>query len=94
MCLGIPGQIVALDPQHAALATVEVAGVRRAVNIACIVDDEHPPASTLGEWVLVHVGFAMSRIDAGEAALTLALLTELGEAQAEIVAMQQSGPMQ
>ena len=90
MCLGIPGQIVALDPQHAALATVEVAGVRRAVNIACIVDAAHPPASCLGDWVLVHVGFAMSRIDAGEAAQTLALLTELGEAQAEIAAMRQA----
>jgi hydrogenase expression/formation protein HypC len=93
MCLGIPGQIVALDPQRATLATVEVAGVRRAVNIACIVDEDHPPAACLGDWVLVHVGFAMSRIDAAEAALTLALLTELGEAQAEIAAMRQSGAM-
>jgi hydrogenase expression/formation protein HypC len=90
MCLGIPGQIVALDTEHATLATVEVAGVRRAVNIACIVDAAHPPASCLGDWVLVHVGFAMSRIDAGEAAQTLALLTELGEAQAEIAAMRQA----
>ena len=49
-----------------------------------IVDEAHPVDACLGEWVLVHVGFAMSRIDAEEAARTLALLDELGEAQAEI----------
>jgi hydrogenase expression/formation protein HypC len=87
MCLGIPGQIVALDPIHAALATVQVSGVKRQVNIACIVDDAHPPESCLGDWVLVHVGFAMSRIDEAEAARTLEILTELGEAQAELLAM-------
>ena len=87
MCLGIPGQIVGLDPDQAMLATVEVSGVRRAVNIACIVDEAHPRATALGAWVLVHVGFAMSRIDEREAAQTLAILTELGEAQAELAAM-------
>ena len=63
MCLGIPGQIVAIDDAERKLATVEVGGVRRQINIACIVDDEHPPAACVGDWVLVHVGFAMSRID-------------------------------
>lgn len=87
MCLGIPGQIVELDPNRKQLATVAVSGVRRQVNIACIVDDAHPPESCLGDWVLVHVGFAMSRIDEAEAAQTLAILTELGEAQAELMAM-------
>ena len=90
MCLGIPGQIVKLDPEQRSLATVDVAGVKRQVNIACIVDDEHPPEACLGDWVLVHVGFAMSRIDEHEAAQTLALLTELGEAQAELAAMRAS----
>jgi hydrogenase expression/formation protein HypC len=90
MCLGIPGQIVRLDPDRAALATVDVAGVRRQINIACIVDDAHPRESCLGDWVLVHVGFAMSRIDEREAEQTLALLTQLGEAQAELVAMRAS----
>ena len=88
MCLGIPGRIVAIDDVGRKLATVEVSGVRRQVNIACIVDDEHPVASCVGDWVLVHVGFAMSRIDETEAALTLQILTELGEAQAELEAMQ------
>ncbi len=90
MCLGIPGQIVALDAEREMLATVEVAGVKRQVNIACIVDDAHARESCVGDWVLVHVGFAMSRIDEREAALTLALLTELGEAQAELAAMRAS----
>jgi hydrogenase expression/formation protein HypC len=87
MCLGIPGQIVAIVNEDMNLATVEVAGVRRAVNIAYIVDAEHPVAACVGDWVLVHVGFAMVRIDEREAALTLALLRELGELQAELDTM-------
>ena len=64
-------------------------GRRRApqVNIICIVDDAHPPEACVGDWVLLHVGFAMSRIDEAEAAETLRVLTELGEAQAELDAM-------
>jgi hydrogenase expression/formation protein HypC len=57
------------------------------VNIGCIVDDDHPPQSCVGEWVLIHVGFAMSRIDADEAAETLRILSALGEAQTEIETM-------
>ena len=87
MCLGIPGQIVELDPAQHKLAIVNVSGVKRKVNISCIVDEAHPPQSCVGDWVLVHVGFAMSRIDEAEAAQTLKILTELGEAQAEIAAM-------
>ena len=90
MCLGIPGRIVEIDDAASKLATVDVGGVRRQVNIACIVDDEHPVESCVGDWVLVHVGFAMSRIDEAEAAETLRILTELGEAQAEIEAMRLS----
>jgi hydrogenase expression/formation protein HypC len=66
------------------LATVDICGVRRQINISCIVEDDHPAESCIGNWVLVHVGFAMSRIDAQEAAETLKILTELGEAQAEL----------
>lgn len=87
MCLGIPGRIIEIVDADTRQARVDVAGVKRTVNIACIVDEEHPPESCVGEWVLVHVGFAMSRIDAEEARKTLALLTELGEAQAELEAM-------
>jgi hydrogenase expression/formation protein HypC len=90
MCLGIPGRIVKIDDATRKLATVDVSGVRRQINIACIVDDAHPVESCVGNWVLVHVGFAMSRINEHEAAETLKILTELGEAQAEIEAMRQS----
>ena len=90
MCLGIPGQIVEITDVTKKLALVDVSGVKRQVNIACIVDEEHNVASCLGDWVLVHVGFAMSRIDVEEAKKTLDLLIELGEAQAEIMAMQTS----
>jgi hydrogenase expression/formation protein HypC len=90
MCLGIPGRIVTIDDVTRKLATVDIGGVKRQINIACIVDDEHPVDSCVGDWVLVHVGFAMSRIDEHEAALTLQILTELGEAQAEMEAMRLS----
>jgi hydrogenase expression/formation protein HypC len=90
MCLGIPGQIVKIDDSTRKLATVDVGGVKRQVNIACIVNDKHPVESCVGEWVLVHVGFAMSRINEAEAAQTLKILIELGEAQAEIEAMRLS----
>ncbi|SFE11101.1 HypC/HybG/HupF family hydrogenase formation chaperone [Roseivivax sediminis] len=90
MCLGIPGRIVRIDDAAKKLATVDVSGVRRQINIACVVDEAHPVESCIGDWVLVHVGFAMSRIDEHEAAQTLKILTELGEAQAEIEAMRQS----
>ena len=90
MCLGIPGQIVEISDPARKLAVVDVGGVKRTVNIACIVNEEHPVASCLGDWVLVHVGFAMARIDEAEAARTLALLTEMGEMQAEFEAMRDS----
>ena len=90
MCLGIPGQIVEITDVDNKLAMVEVGGVRREVNIACIVDEDHSPVSCIGDWVLIHVGFAMSRIDEEEARRTIALLTEMGEVQAELQAMRQS----
>jgi hydrogenase expression/formation protein HypC len=84
MCLGIPGCIVKIDDAANMLATVDICGVRRLINISCIVEDDHPAESCVGNWVLVHVGFAMSRIDAQQAAETLRILSELGEAQAEL----------
>jgi hydrogenase expression/formation protein HypC len=94
MCLGIPGRIVKIDDAARKLATADVAGVRRQVNIACIVDETHPVDACVGDWVLIHVGFAMSRINAEEAAATLKILTELGEAQAEIRAMRTSAAVE
>lgn len=91
MCLGIPGRIVKIDDVEKKLATVDVSGVKRQVNVACVVDAAHPVETCVGDWVLIHVGFAMSRINEAEAAETLKILNELGEAQAEIEAMRLSG---
>ena len=92
MCLGIPGKIVEIIDVENMLAKVDVAGIKRPVNIACVVDTEHPVESCIDDWVLVHVGFAMSRIDEEEAQSTLKLLDELGEIQEELKAMEQSEP--
>ena len=91
MCLGIPGRGVEICDADKKLAMVEVGGVRRQVNLACIVDEQHPVESCLGDWVLVHVGFAMSRIDERQAAETLEILNQLGEVQEELAAMRASG---
>ena len=87
MCVCIPGQIVAITDAANRLALVSVSGVKRQVNVACIVDEQHPVESCVGDWVLIHVGFAMSRIDEAEAAKTLRLLAELGEIEGELAAM-------
>lgn len=76
MCLGIPGEIIELVPGRPDLATVDVAGVRRPISIDLLGPDAVRP----GDWVLVHVGFAMSKLDQEEAAATLALLSGLGQA--------------
>jgi hydrogenase expression/formation protein HypC len=76
MCLAIPGQVVAIVDEVNRLAKVSVVGVNRTVNIG-LLDGEAIPVAP-GDWVLIHVGFAMSRIDEAEAAATLALLEEMG----------------
>jgi hydrogenase expression/formation protein HypC len=91
MCLGIPGQIVEITDVARKLAIVNVSGVRRPVNIACIADPGGDLQSCVGAWVLVHVGFAMARIDALEAQKTLDLLHELSEARAEFAALERRG---
>jgi hydrogenase expression/formation protein HypC len=85
MCLAIPGKIVELVDAEKQLAKIEIGGVRRTVNTAML--DE----VNLGDYVLVHVGFAMSRVNEQEALETLRLLTELGETQAELEAIRASG---
>lgn len=91
MCLGIPGRIVEIKDAENNLALADFNGVKRIVNITCVRDEGETAQDLLGAWVLVHVGFAMSRIDEAEAAETLRLLTELGEAQREIETMCASG---
>jgi hydrogenase expression/formation protein HypC len=94
MCLGIPGRIVAVTDAQSRLALVDVLGVRREINIAFIIDEAHPALACVGDWVLIHVGFAMGRIDEREAQLTLDVLRQLGEAQNEIDAMRNAeGPL-
>ena len=85
MCLGIPGQIIAISDESRLMAIADVSGVRRAVNVVCVATA--PLSDLIGQWALIHVGFAMSVIDADEAAKTLAALHDLGEAQEAIAAM-------
>lgn len=90
MCLGIPGQIVAIEDAEKKLGVVNVGGVRRVTNLICVLDDK-PPEALVGSWVLVHVGFAMSVIDPEEAQRTLELMREMGEVQDSLRAMEDSG---
>ncbi|GAA1684168.1 HypC/HybG/HupF family hydrogenase formation chaperone [Nonomuraea sp. NPDC048882] len=75
MCLGIPGELVGPAGGHDDLAVVEVSGVRRRVNIGLLDGQELNP----GDWVLVHVGFALSKISEDEAQAVLAYLEGLGQ---------------
>ncbi len=76
MCLAIPGQIVEVIDEANRLATVEVAGVRRTVNIGLLDVDEQ--SAQAGDWVLIHVGFALSKVDEDEAIATRRLLESMG----------------
>jgi hydrogenase expression/formation protein HypC len=76
MCLGIPGEVVELLDSNRHLAKVDVAGVRRSINIDLLEDESVAP----GDWVLIHVGFAMAKIDESEAQRTLEGLQLMGQA--------------
>jgi hydrogenase expression/formation protein HypC len=76
MCLGIPGQIIEIVDDENDIAKVVVSGVRRNVSVALLRSEGIAP----GDWVLIHVGFAMSKIDEGEAQETLKMLREMGAA--------------
>ena len=87
MCLGIPGEIVEILPDQPDLAKVDVSGVRRAINIGLIVDEDPKP----GDWILIHVGFALSKIDEAEAKAAMDFLEGIGQAYAdEIEALRES----
>lgn len=75
MCLGIPGRVLEFVDETRHLARIEVGGVRRVVNVGLVLPDGLVP----GEWVLIHVGFAISKIDEAEAQRTTDLLRQLGE---------------
>ena len=76
MCLAIPGQVVEVLDESDQLARVDIAGVRRTVNIALLGDGG---GAQTGEWVLIHVGFALSKIDEREANAMLDLLRRMGD---------------
>ncbi len=82
MCLGIPGEVVELLPDRPDLAKVDVSGVKRAVNVGLLEGEALAP----GDWVLIHVGFALSKIDEDEAKAALDFLEGIGQAYADELA--------
>jgi hydrogenase expression/formation protein HypC len=87
MCLGIPGEVVEFVPDQPDLARVNVSGVRRIINVGLLSDEPLVP----GDWVLIHVGFALSKIDEEEAASALAFLEGIGQAyEDELTALAES----
>jgi hydrogenase expression/formation protein HypC len=76
VCLAIPGRIIEVVDEENRLAMVDVAGVRRTVNIGLL--DAEDTSAQAGDWVLIHVGFALSIVDEDEAAATLKLLQGMG----------------
>jgi hydrogenase expression/formation protein HypC len=83
MCLGIPGQIEEFVDDANHIAKVNVSGVKRNINVALV----RPDGIALGDWVLIHVGFAMSKIDEHEAQETLDLLRQMGQAYTDELTM-------
>jgi hydrogenase expression/formation protein HypC len=90
MCLGIPGQVLELLPDHPDLARVDVSGARRVINIGLLEQGE----VKAGDWILIHVGFALSKIDEAEAQAALRFLEDIGDAYAdELMALQTSASL-
>jgi hydrogenase expression/formation protein HypC len=87
MCLGIPGEIIEIIEDRPDLAKVAVSGVKRTINIGLLDDD--PPVP--GDWILIHVGFALSKIDEVEAKAAMDFLESIGKAyEDELAALQES----
>lgn len=79
MCLGIPGEVIEISTDRPDLAKVDVSGVRRSINIGLLEGEELNP----GDWILIHVGFALSKIDEREAQAALDFLESIGQAYAD-----------
>jgi hydrogenase expression/formation protein HypC len=87
MCLGIPGEVIEILADRPDLARVDVSGVKRAINIGLLSEEEVRP----GDWVLIHVGFALSKIDEDEAKAAMEFLESIGKAyEDEIAALRDS----
>ena len=80
MCLGVPAEIVAFDEAESGRAKVSLSGVERMISTDLLMEED----VKIGDWVLVHVGFAMSKIDAAEAATTLDQIKKLGQFESEL----------
>lgn len=87
MCLAIPGRVIRLVDEREGLALVEVCGVRRKIDVGLLVED--PPRA--GDWVLIHVGFAMSKISEHDAADQMRTLAMLGEDEFAMREMEEYG---
>jgi hydrogenase expression/formation protein HypC len=87
MCLGIPGEVIEILTDRTDLARVDVSGVKRAINIGLLSEETVKP----GDWVLIHVGFALSKIDEQEAKAAMEFLESIGKAyEDEIAALRNS----
>jgi hydrogenase expression/formation protein HypC len=87
MCLGIPGEVVEILTDRPDLARVDVSGVKRAINIGLLAEEDVKP----GDWVLIHVGFALAKIDEEEARAAMEFLESIGQAyEDEIAALRDS----
>lgn len=87
MCLGIPGEVIEILADRPDLARVDVSGVKRAINIGLLAGEEIEP----GDWILIHVGFALSKIDEAEAKAAMEFLEGIGKAyEDEIAALRES----
>lgn len=87
MCLGIPGEVIEIMTDRPDLARVDVSGVKRAINIGLLEEEGVEP----GDWVLIHVGFALSKIDEQEAKAAMEFLEGIGKAyEDEIAALRES----
>jgi hydrogenase expression/formation protein HypC len=90
MCLGIPGRIVDIVDDANSIAKVDVSGVKRNVSVALV----RPEGIEPGDWVLIHVGFAMSKIDENEARETMQALQLMGETYTDELKMLHSSQIE
>ena len=90
MCLGIPGKVIDIVDDPNSIAKVEVSGVRRNVNVALV----RPEGIAPGDWVLIHVGFAMSKINESEARETMKALQTMGDVYTDELKMLQESQIE